>query len=255
MNTHAPGHVVAIIPARFGAQRLPGKPLVEIAGKPMVQWVYERACRARFVERTIVATDDQRVVDAVHSFGGEAVMTPERLQSGTDRVAWAARELAEAGIIVNLQGDEPLIAPAMIDEAVGLLRDDPSVVMGTLVRTLDHLEDLTNPNVVKAVLDLNGFCLYFSRSPIPFGRDLDRNAWLKHHRHYKHIGLYVYRREFLLEYAELSPTPLELMEKLEQLRVLEHGFRIKARVTEHDSMSVDTPTDLEKVRSTMQAVT
>jgi 3-deoxy-manno-octulosonate cytidylyltransferase (CMP-KDO synthetase) len=255
MSMRQAGRVVAIIPARFGAQRLPGKPLVEIAGKPMVQWVYERARSARTIEHTIVATDDRRVVDAVRAFGGEVVMTPERLQSGTDRVAYAARELTDTDIVVNVQGDEPLIAPAMIDEAVEVVQKNPDVVMGTLVRTLDRTDDLTNPSVVKAVLDGNGYCLYFSRSPIPFGRDYNQDAWIRHHAYYKHIGLYVYRRDFLLEYAGLSPTPLELMEKLEQLRVLEHGFRIKARVTEHDSIPVDTPADLERVRSMMQTVT
>ncbi len=238
---------VAIIPARYGSQRLPAKPLAEIAGKTLIQHVYERAARATLIEKVIVATDDERIVAAVERFGGTAVMTPTSLQSGTDRVACAARDLPDADIVVNVQGDEPLIAPAMIDEGVRVVADSTAPV-GTLVRTIEREDDLFNPNVVKVVLAADGTCLYFSRSPIPFGRDRAQTEWLRHHVYYKHIGLYVFRRWFLLQFATLVQTPLEQAEKLEQLRILEHGYSIKAAVTQYDSMPVDTAEDLEEVR-------
>lgn len=238
---------VAIIPARYGSQRLPAKPLADIGGKPMIQHVYERAARASLIRRVIVATDDQRIADAVNTFGGEVMMTPLTLQSGTDRAAYAARELDDADIIVNVQGDEPLIAPAMIDEAVRVVAESAAPV-GTLVRTIEREDELFNPNVVKVVLAADRTCLYFSRSPIPFGRDWAQNEWLRHHTYYKHIGLYVFRRGFLLEFSRLTQTPLERTEKLEQLRILEHGHSIKAGITQYDSLPVDTAEDLETVR-------
>ncbi len=238
---------VAIIPARYGSQRLPAKPLADIGGKPMIRHVYERAARASLIRRVIVATDDQRIADAVNAFGGEVMTTPLTLQSGTDRVAYAARELDDADIIVNVQGDEPLIAPAMIDEAVRVVAESAASV-GTLVRTIEREDELFNPNVVKVVLAADGTCLYFSRSPIPFGRDREQNEWLRHHTYYKHIGLYVFRRGFLLEFSRLAQTPLERTEKLEQLRILEHGHSIKAGITQYDSLPVDTAEDLETVR-------
>jgi 3-deoxy-manno-octulosonate cytidylyltransferase (CMP-KDO synthetase) len=241
--------VVAVIPARYGSTRFPAKPLAEIAGKPMIRHVYERASQAHLVTRVVVATDDERIASVVMGFGGQAVMTPVAMRTGTDRVAYVARSLAGARIIVNVQGDEPLIEPAMIDEAVGILQDDESVSVGTLVKTISDAADLTNPNVVKVVLDAKGSCLYFSRSPIPFGRDVDEGAWLGHHIYYKHIGLYVFRRSFLLGYPDMQQTPLERAEKLEQLRILEHGERIRAAVTTHESIPVDTIEDLERVRS------
>ena len=243
---------VAIIPARFASERLPGKPLLDIAGKPMIQHVCERAGRAGLIDAVLVATDDERIVSAVQSFGGRAVMTPVGLRSGTDRIALVARNLPDADIIVNVQGDEPLIEPAMIDAAIRPLKEDGTLHAGTLVRRIADVEDLQNPNIPKVVLDREGYCLYFSRSPIPYGRDLPPEEWLRSHTYYKHIGLYVLRREFLLRYAEMSATPLESMEKLEQLRILEHGHRIKATITEHDSVPVDTESDLFKVRTLMQ---
>ncbi|MEK9139158.1 MAG: 3-deoxy-manno-octulosonate cytidylyltransferase [Bacteroidota bacterium] len=242
------GRVVAIIPARYASQRLPAKPLADICGKPMVQHVYERAAHARLVNAVLVATDDERIASTVRGFGGHAVMTPESLQTGTDRIAYVARSLPDADIIVNVQGDEPLIEPTMIDEAVGPLVDDNSIKVGTLVRRLESEDELANPGIVKVVLDRKGFGLYFSRSPIPFGRDSRQPEWLKRHSYYKHIGLYVFRREFLNLFAELAPTPLERMEKLEQLRILENGYKIKCTVTSFDSMPVDTQEDLDKVR-------
>jgi 3-deoxy-manno-octulosonate cytidylyltransferase (CMP-KDO synthetase) len=241
-------HTVAIIPARYASERLPGKPLVDIGGKPMIQHVYERTALAKQVHRVIVATDDERIATTVRGFGGEALMTPFSLKSGSDRIAYVARSLNNADIIVNVQGDEPLIVPDMIDQAVVPLREDHTLVAGTLVRKIRTENELLNPSIPKVVLDKNGFCLYFSRSPIPFVRDHARAQWMVEGEFYKHIGLYVYQREFLLTYSTLPQTPLELLEKLEQLRILEHGYRIKAVVTSYDTTPVDTPDDLEKVR-------
>jgi 3-deoxy-manno-octulosonate cytidylyltransferase (CMP-KDO synthetase) len=242
---------VAIIPARFASKRLPGKPLADLCGKPMIQHVYERTSQARLLDAVCVATDDKRIAAAVHAFGGTAIMTPASLQSGSDRVAYAARSLQDAEILVNVQGDEPLIAPAMIDEAVEPLQQNPALVAGTLVRTITSGEELQNPGIPKVVLDHEGFCLYFSRSPIPFVRDTPTGSWHSSATFYKHIGLYVYRRTFLLTFALLPQTPLERAEKLEQLRILESGYRMKAVVTTHDSIPVDTPADLERVRTLM----
>jgi 3-deoxy-manno-octulosonate cytidylyltransferase (CMP-KDO synthetase) len=227
--TGAP-RVVAIIPSRY---------------------VYERASKARLVNAVIVATDDGRIASAVRAFGGHAVMTPESLQSGTDRIAFAVQSMADADIVVNVQGDEPLLAPQMIDEAVSPLVDDERILVGTLVRRIDTDDELVNPNIVKVVLDNDHHCLYFSRATIPFGRDVAQIAWREKHLYYKHIGLYVFRRGFLLQFKELSQTPLEKMEKLEQLRILEHGFKIKAAITSHDCTPVDTQEDLEKVRAVL----
>ncbi len=251
--SQTPSRTVAIIPARYASERLPGKPLADIAGKPMIQHVYERAARARLIDAVCVATDDPRIEAAVHAFGGTAVMTPGDLRSGSDRVAYAARLMTDADIIVNVQGDEPLIAPGMIDEAVEPLRRDPSLVAGTLVRKIGTSEEMLNPGLPKVVLDREGFCLYFSRSPIPHVRDLPLDSWQASATYYKHIGLYVYRRSFLLTYALLPQTPLEQAEKLEQLRILEHGYRIKAAVTVHDSIPVDTQADLDHVRTLLAA--
>lgn len=244
-------YIIAIIPSRYGSTRLPAKPLIDLCGMPMIQHVYERTRRAKLIHRVLVAADDARVVEVVKHFGGEVVMTPKDVRSGSDRVAYVARDLANASIIVNIQGDEPLIEPVMIDEAVQPLIDDPSIAVGTLVKQIDSPEELTNPNVVKVVLDIYGFALYFSRSSIPFVRD----GQSPYTFYYKHIGLYVFRRDFLLKFASLPETALERIEKLEQLRILEHGFKIKAAVTRYDSVPVDTPEDVEKVRKILEAQT
>lgn len=238
---------VAIIPARYGSQRLPAKPLADINGKPMIQHVYEAAAKAARIDTVIVATDDERIASAVRAFRGVAVMTPTTLQSGTDRVAFVAKDLSDADIIVNVQGDEPLLASEMIDEGVAVVAESDASV-GTLVKKIENDTELFNPNVVKVVLANNGNCLYFSRSPIPFGRERVQTDWLKAHTYYKHIGLYVFRRDFLLRYTTLKQTPLELAEKLEQLRILEAGYSIRAGVTQYDSTPVDTQEDLERVR-------
>ncbi len=248
-TTSGKPRVVAIIPARFASQRLPGKPLAEIGGKPMIRHVYERVARASLVNTVLVATDDERIAAAVRGFGGHAVMTPDTLQTGTDRVAYAATSLPDADIILNVQGDEPLIPAAMIDEAVKPLTNDGEVLCATLVRRIAGEADLLNPAVVKVVCDRSGNALFFSRSPIPFGRDFKQGAWAKSHTYYKHIGIYVFRRDFLMTFAGLPQTPLERTEQLEQLRILEHGYRIRAVVTEYDSISVDTVEDLERIRT------
>lgn len=247
--------VVAIIPARYGSLRLPAKPLADICGKPMVQHVYERTAKARLIGSVLVATDDERIASVVRGFGGHAVLTPESLQTGTDRIAYVARSLSDADIVVNIQGDEPLIEPAMIDEAIEPLVRDSSINVGTLVRRIESNADLTNPGIVKVVLDRDGNGLYFSRSPIPFGRDTDQSKWLRNHTYYKHIGLYVFRREFLNKFTAMQQTPLEMTEKLEQLRILENGCKIRCTVTSFDSVPVDTHEDLERVRRIMEKTT
>jgi 3-deoxy-manno-octulosonate cytidylyltransferase (CMP-KDO synthetase) len=243
--------VVAIIPARYGSTRFPGKALALIRDKPMIQWVYERSRLSRLVTRVIVATDDARILRAVEAFGGEAVMTSASHQTGTDRIAEVARSV-KADIVVNVQGDEPLIHPDMIDQAVRPLVDDPAIPMGTVCRKILDRNTAFDPNVVKVVFDGNGFALYFSRAPIPW----DRDGWAGNGSlrdlpltapMYQHIGLYVYRRDFLLGYSGMRQTPLELLEKLEQLRALESGHRIKTVVTEHESFGVDIPGDLSKI--------
>lgn len=243
--------IIAIIPARYGSTRFPGKALVDIKGKPMIQRVYERTSRSRLIHRVIVATDDDRIFAAVNAFGGEAAMTSLDHTTGTDRIAEVAKKI-ECGLVVNVQGDEPLIRPEMIDQAIEPLVNDPSIPMGTLCKRIEDREEAFDPNVVKVVFDKNGFALYFSRAPIPWDRDQwSGKASLKDlplvNALYKHIGLYVYRREFLLSYAQMPRTPLEAAEKLEQLRALEHGCLIKTVVTDYESFGVDIPDDLGKI--------
>jgi len=241
--------IIGIIPSRYASQRLPAKSLADICGKPMVQRVYERAKQSRLLTDVIIATDDERIASAVKKFGGKSVMTPSTIQSGSDRVAAVARGL-DADIIVNVQGDEPLIEPAMIDQTVQLLIDDAAAVVGTAVKKITSLDELLTPNIVKVVMDKNNYALYFTRSLVPFVRDsAEVTDWLKRALFYKHFGIYVYRGSFLQQYASLTPTPLEQAEKLEQLRILENGFRIKVAVTEFDSIPVDTQEDLERVRA------
>ena len=254
-------NITAIIPARYASSRLPGKPLLEIAGKPMILHVVERAQSVSAINRVIVATDDERIFQVVTAAGAEAMMTSPTHPTGTDRLAEVAAQL-DAEIIVNVQGDEPFIAPATIEAALQPLLEDASIVMATTCEPILSAADLLNPNVVKVVMDRAGFALYFSRQPIPFPRAevlahgdltvalqaqpelLDRFA--------KHTGMYVYRHTFLLEYARLSPTPLEQAEALEQLRALEHGYRIKVIKAAHRSIGIDTSEDLAAARNLME---
>lgn len=236
--------VVGVIPSRYGSTRLPGKPLKQIGGKPMIQWVYERAREAQILQEIYIATDDQRIVDVCRGFGARAVMTAPHHRSGTDRIAEVIQNVA-GDIIVNIQGDQPFLDPLMIEEAVRPLLEDSGLQMSTLMHPIEHLESLNDPGVVKVVTNKAGDALYFSRSLIPFPREV-----VPHHV-YEHVGLYVYRRDFLLELTRLEPTVLEKVESLEQLRVLEHGFRIrvvKTNTVDHEfsGFSVDTQEDLER---------
>ncbi|MGE0455733.1 MAG: 3-deoxy-manno-octulosonate cytidylyltransferase [Vicinamibacteria bacterium] len=253
-------NIVAIIPARHASTRLPGKPLCDILGKPMIQHVYERAREARSLGRVLVATDDERILAAVRGFGGEAVMTPADCASGTDRVAAAAAGIA-ADVVVNVQGDEPLLDPRAIDAAVAPVRDD-ACEMATLSAPLTDLSEMLSPDVVKLVCDARGDALYFSRSPLPFVRlgaatsaaDSARAA-IDRGVARKHVGLYVYRRDALLRLAALGPSPLEQAEGLEQLRALQAGFRIRVvPVAEAGGIAVDTEDDLRRVRERLRAV-
>jgi 3-deoxy-manno-octulosonate cytidylyltransferase (CMP-KDO synthetase) len=238
--------VVAIIPARYESSRFPGKALADIAGKPMIEHVYRRTSAARSVGVVIVATDDERICDAVEKFGGRAQLTSSDHLSGTDRLAEVAAGLT-CDVVVNVQGDEPLVDPSMIDDAIAPFRSDPALQMTTLRRRIEDRGELDNPNITKVVVDRDGYALYFSRAPIPFTRAgcPPAPAW-------RHIGLYVYRRECLMRLTSLPPTAMEQAEALEQLRALEYGIRIKAIETVHDSVGVDTPEDLEKVRQVLR---
>ena len=232
---------LGVIPARYGAQRFPGKPLAMIAGKPLIQRVYEQVAKATQIDKVIVATEDERIVKAVKAFGGEAVMTSPSCATGTDRVAEVARQ-HESEFVVNIQGDEPLMRPEMIDQLVAGLRNDSGCVMATLAHRIESPEALANPNVVKVVFARNGNALYFSRYPIPFARDPEVAGAAAR---YKHLGIYAYRRGFLLKFVQMPQSELEKAEKLEQLRALENGFAIKVLVTPHDSVGVDTPEDVK----------
>jgi 3-deoxy-manno-octulosonate cytidylyltransferase (CMP-KDO synthetase) len=245
-----PLQIVAIIPARFASTRFPGKALADIDGQPMIEHVYRRAGAASTISRVIVATDDLRIARRVAEFGGQVRLTKPTHQSGTDRIAEVVESL-DCDIAVNVQGDEPLIDPRSIDQAVAPLVADPTVPMTTLYRRIAQASELDDRNVVKVVLDRGGFALYFSRASIPYMCN-PRGGWPPL---YRHIGLYAYRRSTLMVLAKLEPTPLERAESLEQLRALEHGIRIKAVETVYDSISVDTPRDLEEVRRLLSAPT
>ena len=234
-------NAVVIIPARMGATRFPGKPLIDLCGKPMIQWVYERASKAVGVSRVMVATCDQEIMDAVTGFGGEAVMTSPAHRSGTDRLAEAAANL-DADVIVNVHGDEPLIDPISIERALEPCALDSGVLMTSLMAPIDR-ESAKDPNLVKVVVTTDNYALYFSRSPIPYERKP-----LEGRSIYGHVGLYAYTKDFLLKFASLQPTPLEKAESLEQLRVLEHGYRIKMVEVPDRPLGVDTWADLETVR-------
>lgn len=236
-------NIIGIVPARYGSTRLEGKPLKDICGKPMIQYVYEIVLKSELLTQVIVATDDQRIVDAVEKFGGKARLTSINHRTGTDRIAEVAKDI-QSDIVVNIQGDEPLLDVRMIDEAIRPLITEPDLKACTLCRPITNTEDLQNPNVVKTVFDRNGNALYFSRSLIPYPRKGEG------HQAYEHIGIYVYRKDFLMHYINMSPTPLEVSESLEQLRILENGIRLKVVITAYDynGLSVDTQEDLDHVR-------
>ena len=250
--------VVAIIPARYGSTRLPGKPLADIGGKPMIQHVYESASKARELDRVVVATDDRRVEQAVRNFGGEVMMTSKHHASGTDRLAEVARKI-RADWLVNVQGDLPFIRSGTIVRAIRPLTRDRTIPMGTVCTAIYEEEEWRNANIVKVLIDRAGFALYFSRSPVPYVRNsvidpyhkkmrADRRVW-----GFRHLGLYVYRRDFLLKFARLRPTALEQIESLEQLRALENGYRIYVAEVDESGVEVDTPADLKKAARYLKA--
>ncbi|MCC6291803.1 MAG: 3-deoxy-manno-octulosonate cytidylyltransferase [Bryobacterales bacterium] len=244
VRSSVPSKVLGVIPARFASSRFPGKALATLAGRPILQHVHERAVQSRYLSKVIIATDDERIRDAALSFGAAVRMTRPDHLSGTDRVAEAASS-EECSLVVNIQGDEPLIDPAAIDAATLSLLDDQTVPMGTLMKRIEHPEEIHSPHVVKVVRNREGNAIYFSRCPIPHTREARVDG--ADTAYYKHIGLYVYRRDFLLSYSSLPVGPLELAERLEQLRALENGYPIRVVETEYESLGVDTPEDLAKV--------
>lgn len=235
-----PMDVIGIIPARFQSTRFEGKVLADIGGKPMIQHVWERARQAKLLDDLIVACDDERICEAVKEFGGNAIFTAKGHLSGTDRITEIANPL-DVKIVVNIQADEPMVHPTMIDSIVEVLKMDTTLVVATIIKKIENPHEIHDSNVVKVVIDKNNFALYFSRLPIPFVRD-------EHLVYYKHIGLYGYTKDFLFTYKNLPQSKLESLEKLEQLRILENGYRIKVVETKFETYGVDTPHDLLKVR-------
>ena len=240
-----PRKILGVIPARFGSTRFPGKVLALLSSKTVLQHVYERACQSRYLSDTIVATDDERVYRAARSFGAPVRMTRADHVSGTDRVAEVA-SAEEASVVVNIQGDEPLIDPAAIDAAILPVVHDAGVAMATLKKRIEDPREVDDPNVVKVVTNRAGDAIYFSRCAIPYAREAG-GAW------FKHIGLYVYRRDFLLGFSQLPMGPLERAERLEQLRALENRYPIRVVETNYESLGVDTPEDLERVSRLFEA--
>jgi 3-deoxy-manno-octulosonate cytidylyltransferase (CMP-KDO synthetase) len=238
--------VLAVIPARYHSTRLPGKALIDLAGRPMIERVYRQAAKAQSIDGVVVATDDERIASAVETFGGVAIMTAPTHRSGTDRLAEIAASL-QCDLLVNVQGDEPLLDPAVIDAAVEPLRRDPTIEMGTAARPVRDVGEWQNPNAVKVVCDRAGFALCFSRAPVPYGRNATVLSLAR-----IHVGLYVYRRDTLLRLAALPQGPLEQAEGLEQMRALEHGIRIRVVDTDFQSTEVNTPEDLARVRQLLQ---
>jgi len=238
--------IFCVIPSRYESSRFPGKPLADLCGKPMIQHVYERVLLSGRVAGAAIATDDERIFRAVVTFGGQAIMTASVHRSGTDRIAEAADRLGlgRDDIVVNIQGDQPLFEPTQIDEVVQPLIDDPVIPMSTLIYRIVRDEEITHPNAVKTVFDHEGFALYFSRATIPYVRDRGKKA-----DYYKHHGIYAYRRHFLSTFTALPEGTLERLESLEQLRALEYGYKIKVIVTANDSVEVDTPQELERVKT------
>jgi 3-deoxy-manno-octulosonate cytidylyltransferase (CMP-KDO synthetase) len=241
---------IGIIPARYASTRLPGKPLVDLGGQTMIQRVVAQA-RLSGLARVVVATDDVRILDHVHSFGGEAVLTRPDHPSGTDRVWEAFEQLdspAEASCIVNIQGDEPFIHPEQINALVNLFNQSPPPSIATLIKPVLTEEELFSPHLPKVVTDQRGNALYFSRHPLPYQRQYPAAEWLRHHRYHRHLGLYAYQPDVLRQLTLLPPSPLEIAESLEQLRWLEAGFSIQTAVTELDAFGIDTPEDMERAR-------
>lgn len=233
--------VIGIIPARYGSTRFPGKALANINGKPMIQWCYESSLKSKLIDKLIIATDDKRIFNEVKKFGGEVVMTSKKHSSGTDRIAEAAKKF-KCDIVVNVQGDEPFIDYRTIDKAIDALKKHKNAQVSTVAKKITDKKEINNPNTVKVVFDDDFNALYFSRSVIPFDRDGNGKA-----SYYRHYGLYIYRKDYLMKLTKLPESRLEKIEKLEQLRVLENGGKIKIVLTNRDSVSIDTQEDLKKV--------
>jgi 3-deoxy-manno-octulosonate cytidylyltransferase (CMP-KDO synthetase) len=257
---------IGVIPARWKASRFEGKVLADLAGKPVIQHVWERAKQARSLDDLVIATDCEEVIKRVKDFGGKAVYTSKDQPSGTDRIAEVVNPL-DVEVVVNIQGDEPLIHHSMIDGLANLLLSDTSTQIATVIKKISEKKELLSPNTVKVVVDKDGYALYFSRSPIPFVRDDDRHHsifdihyWFSTHplkhdfqNYYKHLGIYAYRKDFLFNFTNLPKSKLETLEKLEQLRALENGYKIKTIETEYETIGVDTPEDLKKAESMMRS--
>lgn len=232
---------LGVIPSRYASTRLEGKPLKDICGHTMVEWVYKRALKSK-LDGVVVATDDERIVDEVKSFGGNVILTRKDHINGTSRIAEVCETYSDYDVIVNIQGDEPLIEPDMINSIIDSFIEDNTIPMSTLKYKLTDMAEIENPNAVKVVTDKNDFAIYFSRSVIPYPRSLNMDNY------YKHVGIYGYKRDFVMEYAKMASTPLELSESLEQLRVLENGYKIKVLETPYKIIGVDTQEELERVR-------
>lgn len=240
---------LAVIPSRYGSSRLSGKPLAMIAGKPMIQRVYEQAQKSAAIAKTVVATDDQKIIDAVEAFGGQAIMTADQCRSGTDRVAEAAEilNIGKEEVVINIQGDQPIFNPLVIDDLISPFSFAPDLLMSTLAFKIVEKHEITDPKDVKVTFDKNGFALYFSRSQIPYPRDSEARADF-----YKHLGFYAYKKKFLDTLVQLPSGVCEKTEKLEQLRVLEYGYKIKVALTKFDSPEIDLPEDIAKIEKKIQ---
>ncbi len=238
--------IIGIIPARYASTRFPGKPLVDIHGKTMIQRVYEQSIQTKGLANVVIATDDERIAEEVTNFGGKYVMTSSTHQSGTDRCAEVAEKMPEYDIVINIQGDEPYISPEQI-ELLSTCFEDKNTQLATLIKEIHTDEELFNVNIPKVVINSRQEALYFSRQTIPFIRNEEKENWSKSHQFYKHIGIYGYRRDILLALTKLQPSSLELTESLEQLRWLENGFTIKTKVTNLETIAIDTPEDLKKI--------
>lgn len=232
---------LGVIPSRYASTRLEGKPLKDIYGHTMIEWVYKRT-KLSNLDEVVVATDDERIYKEIERFGGKAILTSKEHENGTSRIAEVCTKYEDYDVIVNVQGDEPLIEPEMINSIINSFKEDDTISMSTLKYKIDTMEEIENPNYVKVITDKKGYALYFSRSVIPYPRKLDIQNY------YKHVGIYGYKRDFVVEYAKMEPTPLELSESLEQLRALENGYRIKVMETPYKIIGVDTQEELEKVR-------
>jgi len=241
--------ILGIIPARYASTRLPGKPLVYIKGKTMIQRVYDNASKAKSLNEIIVATDDDRIYEHVEEFGGKVAMTSTRHNSGTDRCCEVVKIFGDKyPVVINIQGDEPFIKPQQIDQVSNCF-DDKTTQIATLAKDIDNFNELVNYDVPKVTINTNKEAVYFSRFPIPFFQNLQQKKWLNKHKYYKHIGIYGFRSKTLLELTQLKQSPLEKAESLEQLRWIDNGYKIKIAITRHDTHSIDTPEDLKRIKA------